>query len=1528
MPPTCAHLHVHSEYSLLDGACKIGALAERAAAFDQPALGLTDHGVMNGSVELYTACQKQGIKPIIGCEVYMVDDHAARAPGKLDRFHLTLLAADQTGYRNLVKLSSAGFLDGYQRGKPSVDMTQLAAHGEGVIALTGCLASRFCRHLADDEVDLARGHARELMEAVGGDNVYFEVQKNGISVQDKCNEGIVRIAREVGRPLVATGDVHYLRREDFHHHAALLCVQTKSTLAAPKMSFDTNEFYLRSSQEMADTFAEWPESLASTLEIAERCDVELELGRQLIPTYPTPDGTGEREYLHRLVDEGLRFRYGNPVPAEARERAEYELSVIDGMGFNAYFLIVWDFVKYAKDTGIAVGPGRGSAAGSIVAYCLQITDVDPLRYDLLFERFLNPERVSMPDIDMDFSVRGRERVIRYVTEKYGKEAVAQIITFGKMFPRAATRDAARVLGHDYGVGDRLAKLIPDPIMGRPPSFEECLRAGQPLRAEVDRDGTAKQIVDVAQGLEGIVRNSSIHAAAVVISDRPLTDILPLQIADAGADENGERVFRTVTQFSMKPVEQLGLLKMDFLGLRNLDVIEDALDIVERSTGERPDMSTLPLDHSPTYEMLAQGDSVGVFQFESEGMREALKKVRPTEFDDLVALNALYRPGAMDQIPTYARGKRDPDAITYADERLRSILESTKGVILYQEQAMQIAKELAGFSGAKADDLRKAIGKKNREAMAKLKPEFVAGCRASGTSESVIEMLWQTNERSADYSFNKCASGQTRVILADGTRMRLSEAFKTQPAELMSMWADGTVRPHKVAKIVQTGRKQVYRVTCESGRQIRVTAEHRLLTTDGYIEVGAMRVGETELITLPMISEKQREARRITMARLAHSADRAEWDRAASIRMRAYQASRPYADKAAHMKLMPKLHPELTRNGVAAMHERIRWLWANDAEWRQRQMDNSLRAVQAAYATGPGYGHCSIASNGMWCASWPEREMSEWLIDEGIEFEVHKPLPSGRMCDFYFAGVYWEMDGMDRVPEYFEAKYGDLPFVVVTPEDFKFRVARHLATSHAENGDSVVSIEPLGVEMTYDVEMAPHGPLNFIANGIVSHNSHAACYALISYRTAWLKANYPAEYMAALISSVMDTKDKVPFFVAQAEQMGIQILPPDVNLSDHDFVVVDGNIRFGLDAVKGVGYAAVEAIKRAREETDPSHPNPNNPFSSLFDFCERVDNRAVNKKAIEALIKCGAFSSTGATRKGMLAVLEQAQAAGQKAQQDALIGQGSIFDLGMDLGGGGGGGAGGAFTGPSHAPIPGDEFDRNEMLAAEKESLGLFISAHPLKEVGPALRAKADSTLAELATRRDGDWVTVGGMVTQAKKIKTKKGDFMMFATLYDLEASVEIIVFGKTLASCEEALATDSIVLVRGKIDQKDKDKTVVIAQQVESFEPTEEEVLEAQVQAAKPALSPTALRLRLDATALPVSVLGELKDLLAGFPGDADVVIELSTTVGHRRLKLGPSYRVTRNAALHAELDHLLGDALIAEVPAERAPEAAARVA
>ena len=1149
-----AHLHVHSEYSVLDGACPIDALAERAASLGQPALGLTDHGVMNGAVEHYKACRKHGIKPILGLEAYFVDDLASTAL-KYERNHLTLLASSDAGFRNLVKLSSAGYLEGYKRGKANVDLDLLSRYSEGVIALTGCLQSRFCRRIVDDIPHEARQHADQLLQVFGTDNVYFEVQKNGIAAQDKANEGIVRVARELGRPLVATGDVHYLRREDYDNHKALLCVQTKSTLSEPKLSFDTNEFYLKDSAEMATEFGEWPESIATTLEIAERCEVEIELGKMLIPSFPAPEGEAQEVYLRRLAQQGLRERYGDPPPAAALERLEMELGVIEKMGFSAYFLIVWDFVKFAKDNGIAVGPGRGSAAGSIVSYALRITDVDPLEYDLLFERFLNAERISMPDIDIDFSVKGRERVIQYVAEKYGRESVAQIITFGRMFPRAATRDAARVLGMDYGAGDRVAKLIPEPVMGRSKSFDEYLNEEDELRRLYDTDPEVHRIIDTAKGLEGIVRNSSIHAAAVVIADRPLTDIVPLQLAEdrTGGGENGERSYRTVTQYSMKPIEEIGLLKMDFLGLRNLDVIEAALDIIEGSSGARPDMTALPLDDLKTYEMLARGDSVGVFQFESDGMRDALRKVRPDEFNDLVALVALYRPGAMRYIDTYARNKRVPEGIHFADERLRPITESSRGVILYQEQSMQIAKLIAGFSGPEADDLRKAIGKKQRDRMAALKDRFFEGARATGTAEGVIAELWAVNEAAADYSFNR---------------------------------------------------------------------------------------------------------------------------------------------------------------------------------------------------------------------------------------------------------------------------------------------------------------------------------------------SHAACYALISYRTAWLKANYPAEYMAALISSVMSTKDKVPFFVAKCEDMGIEVLPPDVNQSGHDFKVVEGNIRFGLDAVKGLGYQAVEAIIQARREDGP--------FNSVWDFCRRVDCQAVNKKASDSLVKCGAFDSLPGTRTGMMDALPRAQAAGQQAQEDARSGQSSFFDLD-----GGGTEDAAAHHDPPIVPLPDDRKQLNEW---EKETLGLFLSSHPLKEVRPALRARVDCSLTELAAKKDGEWVTVGGMIAECKRIRTKKGDPMMFATLDDLEGQVELLVFNSAYAANEDKVDVDKIVIVRGRVDHKEEGETKLVAQEVEAFEPSAEEVLKA---AEAVPQEPVIQRLTIHVSAgVSEGFLEDLREVVSHHRGDHELLL----AVGERRLLLGPDWRVSADGACRAELAGLTG--------------------
>jgi DNA polymerase-3 subunit alpha len=1171
---SAVHLHAHSEYSLLDGACKIDAMAARAAELDQPALGLTDHGVMNGAVDLYKACRKQGIKPIAGLEAYLVDDRRTiKEQTRYERNHLTLLAETDEGFSNLVKLTSAGFLEGFHRGKANVDMELLSQHAEGVIVLTGCLQSRFCRRLVEERAEDARTHLDDLIQAFGPEQVYFEVQKNGIAEQDKANEGIVRFARELNRPLVGTADVHYLRREDFANHAALLCVQTKSTLQMPKMSFDTNEFYIKDNEEMAASFAEWPEAVATTLEIAERCDIEIELGKLLLPRYPTPDGEEPEAMLRRIAADGLRARYGDPPPAEAVERLEFELGVIEEMGFSSYFLIVWDFVRYAKENGVAVGPGRGSAAGSIVSYSLNITDLDPLANDLLFERFLNPGRKSMPDIDIDFSVRGRERMIRYVGEKYGRESVAQIITFGKMAPRAATRDAARVLGFDYATGDRLAKQIPEPIMGRNPSFEDCLKPGEELKKTYDSEADAKKIIDVAQGLEGIIRNNSIHAAAVVIADRPLQEIVPLQLAEdrsAPAVPNGngngsakpERQYKIVTQYSMGPIEEIGLLKMDFLGLRNLDVIEDAIEIIERSRGEKLDMAEIPMDDAKTFEMLAKGDSTGVFQLESEGMREAMKKVRPTEFDDIVALVSLYRPGAMAYIPAYAKGKRNPAAVTYPDERLRSIAEPTYGCVLYQEQLMEIAKRMAGFSPSEADDLRKAIGKKKRDLMATMKTKFLEGMKASGTADKVAADLWKLMEAAADYSFNK---------------------------------------------------------------------------------------------------------------------------------------------------------------------------------------------------------------------------------------------------------------------------------------------------------------------------------------------SHAACYALIAYRTAYLKANYPAEYMAAVISSVMNTKDKVPFFVNRCAEMGIDVLPPDVNSSGHSFVVSEKAIRFGLDAVKNVGHSAVEAILQAREDK---------PIESIWDFCERVDSRAVNKRAIECLIKCGALDSTGASRKGMLEALPAAQSAGQKAQEDAQLGQGSIFDFGDD------GGGGETQSQAQHRPpISGAEFDRAEMLAMEKEVLGTYLSSHPLAEVGPALRSRVDCSLAQLGGKPDGAWVTVGGIVVECKKIRTKSGNQMMFATLDDVEGQVEMLVFKADESESAEVIQPDAIVLVRGRLDHKDRGETKLVVQEAQRFEPDEAEIAKAKRANPVAAVPSGPFEVPINLSIWSGALCEEVKGVLEHHKGD----VEVHLVIGDRRYKAGERYKVKPSSGLRTELEHILHTAALA---------------
>jgi DNA polymerase-3 subunit alpha len=1119
------HLHVHSEYSILDGACRIPALARKAAELEMPAVPLTDHGSMAGAVELHKAAADQGVKPIFGCEVYMVDDRTALTKGHA---HLTLLAEDLTGYSNLVKLCSLGYLEGYYY-KPRVDWELLERHAKGVIALSGCLSGRVSRALSEHRDGDAAAELDRLAQIFGRDSTYVELQNVGLEAQQTAFQALPGLAAKLGLPLVATGDVHYLEAADASSHDALLCIQSGDSLKNPdRWRFGADEFYFKTPAEMALDFPGHDDALRRSLEVAERCNVELELGRIRLPKFPVPDGRDAFDYLVELCELGLTRRYGSTTP-ELQDRLRFELKTIHEMGFADYFLIVADFIGFAKRSGVSVGPGRGSAAGSLAAYCLEITDIDPMRYGLLFERFLNPARKDMPDMDIDFSVEGRESVINYVTEKYGRDRVAQIITFSKMAARAALRDAGRVLEIPYGVVDRVAKLVPE---GPGQTLEEALKPGAELRKAVDSDPVAKEIVDLARPLEGLTRADSIHAAGVVIGAEPLIDVVPLQQKGPDAE--------IVTQVSMKNVEALGLLKMDFLGLRNLDVIDKAVELI----GGGLDIGALPLDDRKTYEMLARADASGVFQFESSGMRDALRQVKPTQFEDLIALVALYRPGPMQYIPSYAARKNGRETITYIDRRLEAITGDSYGICIYQEQYMRIAKELAGFDPAEAETLRRAIGKKIHELMASLKGKFLDGCAANGVTPGVADQLWKDMESSQDYSFNK---------------------------------------------------------------------------------------------------------------------------------------------------------------------------------------------------------------------------------------------------------------------------------------------------------------------------------------------AHSACYALIAYRTAWLKANHPCEYMAALISSVMSTKDRVPLYVNACDEMGIEVLPPDVNTSAVDFAVVEGKIRFGLNAVKNVGEGAAHRIVAARAEGGP--------FASIWDFTERVDPQVVNKRSLESLVKCGALDSTGATRLGMLAVLEQALAHGQKLAADRLMGQASIFDLGPAM----------PATPTHHPPVSTAEYEKAELLRLEKETLGLYVSEHPLSAVRDQLRRKTDAGLGELERRRDGEVVTVGGIVSEVKHTTTKRGEPMVFLLLDDPTGSIEIVVFNSTYQVARELCVADRILVVKGRVDHKVQGETKLIASELTGFEAVAER---------------RDVRFALDAREAPAGVIRELARLVREFPGESPVYLALDTSEGPKTYALGPEYRVRPDADFLAEARSLLGGA------------------
>jgi len=1157
------HLHLHTEYSLLDGASSLDGLIKKAVDLRMPAIAVTDHGNLFGALDFYLKATKAGIKPIIGCEMYVAPGSRFEKTGTAGHheessYHLILLARNKTGYKNLVKLVTAGYLEGFYY-RPRIDKELLRTHSDGLIGMSACLSGEIPKLLLQGRYEDAKKTALDYQNILGSENFYFELQDNGIPEQEQANLELIRLSKDTGIPVVATNDCHYLNREDHKSHDALLCIQTGKTVKdTNRMKFSSETFYVKTPEEMKKSFAHVPEAISNTVAIAERCNLELELGKYHLPHFPVPEGTTRESYMEELSRKGLEERFAEieavrgpgSIDREVyQKRLEFEIEMLGKMGFAGYFLIVWDFIRYARERGIPVGPGRGSAAGSLVAYSLRITDLDPIPYNLLFERFLNPERISMPDIDVDFCMDRRDEVLKYVTEKYGQDHVTQIITYGTMLAKGVIRDVGRVLDIPYAEVDKVAKLVPN-TLGI--TLEKAMEQEPKLR-ELKKEPRMAELIDIALHLEGQVRHASKHAAGVVISQEPLTEYLPL--FKTPKDE-------ITTQFDMKGVEKIGLVKFDFLGLRTLTVIDKAVQTINQRLSRAPlehtdkfDISRIPFDDAKTFELLSRGETAGIFQLESSGMRDIVIKMKPQFFEDLIALVALYRPGPLGSgmVDDFIKRKKGATKINYELPALEPILKETYGVIVYQEQVMQIARTLAGYSLGGADLLRRSMGKKDPEVMAKEKVPFLKGAEKLGVNAKKAEAIFDLMAKFAEYGFNK---------------------------------------------------------------------------------------------------------------------------------------------------------------------------------------------------------------------------------------------------------------------------------------------------------------------------------------------SHSAAYALVSYQTAYLKAHFPVEYMAALLTSEVQDTDKVVKYIYEVRQMGINILPPDVNQSMWDFTVREahnrdavepgstiGSIRFGLAAVKNVGRSAIEAIVEGRQTKGL--------FTSLADFCQKVDQRRVNRRVIEALIKSGAFDCTGARRAQMMDGIDMLIGQGGKHQEQEAIGQFSIFD---------------SMDGSREIALPDvPEWKESQLLAHEKESVGFYISGHPLAAFEADIKRYATATTETLEAVQDGRDVTICGIIAGLKPKMTKKNEKMAILNLEDLFGTIEVIVFPELYRTAQHMLLTDTPLIVAGQLDKSEQGNKI--------------KAVRLHLLAEVKKKGTTRMDIRLNATGLTQDDLLKVKEILLRYQGSIPVYFRLQNPTRKESLiSVGRDIRVNPIDKLISEIESVLG--------------------
>ena len=1136
--PNFVHLHVHTQFSLLDGACRLNELLDLAKKYDMPACAITDHGNMFGAIEFYEKAVSKGVKPIIGSEIYVAPESRFDKTShgiKGASYHLVLLAKNLTGYKNLMELVSIGYLEGFYY-KPRVDKEVLRKHSKGLIALSACLGGEIPHFLMSNQHDEARKVAKEYADIFGEDNFYLEIQDNQLSEQNKVNSEIIKLSKELKLPLVATCDVHYLDKNDAEAHDALLCIQTQTTIDnTDRMKFQTDQLFFKSPEEMYTAFSDVPEALENTVKIASKCNIEIDFSTLHLPHFVSPDGQDNSKFFEKLIDEGIKSKYGT-ITEEIEKRVEHELKIIEESGYVSYFLIVWDFINHAKQKDIPVGPGRGSAAGSIISFALGITDIDPLKYGLIFERFLNPDRVTMPDIDIDFCFERRGEVIDYVVEKYSKENVAQIITFGSMLAKGVIRDVGRVMNMPYADVDKIAKLIPTDL-GM--TLQRALEVEPELKEKYDNEPEIKKLIDTSLRLEGLNRHASTHAAGVVISDKPLQKRIPLfKVSDD----------QITTGYSMKSLEKIGMLKMDFLGLKTLTVIDRATKIVKRTRNEDIDINCIPLDDKNTFELLSKAETSGVFQLESSGMRDLLRKLRPSKFEDLIAILALYRPGPMGSgmLDEFIKRKQGHVEVKYDHPSLEPILKETYGIIVFQEQVMQIVSALANFSMAEADNVRKVMGKKTPEALEGIKVKFLDGAQKKNVDKETAEKIWDFIAYFAGYGFNK---------------------------------------------------------------------------------------------------------------------------------------------------------------------------------------------------------------------------------------------------------------------------------------------------------------------------------------------SHSAAYAMVSYRTAYLKANFPVEFMTAMLTSEKNNSDKISDYINESIRMGIGVLPPDINESFNDFTVVGTDIRFGISAVKNVGEGAAASIIEKRKE--------NGRFESIFDFAQKIDLRAVNRKVVESLIKCGAFDSTDIRRSQAMSILDKVLEMAAKTNKDRNAGQMSFFDDAD---------SDDTFK-ENFQEIPDiPEWPEQELLASEKEMLGFYITKHPLARYERILNAYSTCRINELANLSDGQEVLIGGIINKAKiTITRKKGEKMAIVTLGDLDSFFEVLVFPKTYRKAPELIEEDSLVYVLGRLNMREEEVKLV-ADEIIPLEKVKEKFTKS-------------VLVKISTLGLEENIMKRLKYVLKKFKGNIPVFIDLMSPEGRKvRVSTEQELMVQPTDKLIDEIEALIG--------------------